>query len=60
MRNVANIQELFKLSQEKLTNILGNATSAKELWEFIHSDGKTQAKASTSFKNKRWHLVTRD
>lgn len=54
MRNVANIQELFKLSQENLTNVLGNANNAKQLWEFIHADSKTEAKAQTSFKNKRW------
>ena len=53
MRNVTNIEELFKLSQERLAQILGNAASAKQLWEFIHAKSKTQAKAQTSSKNKR-------
>ena len=53
MRNVASIEKLFKLREEELTNILGNATNAKLLWEFIHKDNTTQAKASTTFKSKR-------
>lgn len=53
MRNVASIEELFKLSEEKLTNILGNATNAKLLWEFIHNDSKTQVKTLTTSKSKR-------
>ena len=53
MRNVASIEKLFQFPEEELTNILGNATNAKLLWEFIHGDNKTQAKASTTFKSKR-------
>ena len=53
MRNVANIQALFKMSQEKLVTILGNASSAKQLWEFIHTDCKTQEKTQTTLKSKR-------
>ena len=53
MRNVANIQALFKMSQEKLVTILGNAASAKQLWEFIHTDSKTQEKTQTTLKSKR-------
>ena len=53
MRNVESIQELFTLSQERLAAILGNAASAKELWEFVHADNKSHAKAQTSLKGKR-------
>ena len=53
MKNVASIEKLFKLSEGELTTILGNATNAKLLWEFIHKDNTTQAKASTTFKSKR-------
>jgi len=53
MRNVANIQALFKMSQEKLATILGNAASAKQLWEFIYTDSKTQEKTQTTLKSKR-------
>ena len=53
MRNVANIQALFKMSQEKLATILGNAASAKQLWEFIHTGSKTQEKTQTTLKSKR-------
>ena len=60
MKNVASIEKLFKLSEGELTTILGNATNAKLLWEFIHKDNTTQAKASTTFKSKRWYLVILD
>ena len=53
MRNVASIEKLFKLTEGELTTILGNATNAKLLWEFIHKDNTKQAKASTTFKSKR-------
>jgi len=53
MRNVSNIQELFKMSQEKFATLLGNAASAKQLWEFIHTDCKTQEKTQTTLKSKR-------
>ena len=53
MKNVANIQELFKLSEDKLASILGNAASAKQLREFIHMDSKKLTKAQTSVKSKR-------
>ena len=42
MKNVTNIQELCQLSEEKLASTLGNTASAKQLWEFIHSDGRKQ------------------
>lgn len=53
MKNVANIQELFKLSEDKLASILGNAASAKQLREFIHMDSKKLTKAQTFVKSKR-------
>ena len=54
MKNVTNIQELCQLSEEKLASILGNTASAKQLWEFIHTDGRKQTKAQqVSVKNKR-------
>jgi len=54
MRNVESIQELFTFSQERLVTILGNAASAKQLWEFIHNDNKTHAsKAQTTNKRNR-------
>ena len=57
MKNVANIQELFKLSEDKLASILGNAASAKQLREFIHMDSKKLTKAQTSVKSKRWQRI---
>ena len=54
MKNVTNIQELCELSEEKLACILGNTASAKQLWEFIHTDDKKQTKAQqVSVNNKR-------
>ena len=55
MRNVESIQELFTLSQERLATILGNAGSAKQLWEFIHNDNKTQTSKvqTTTQRNRR-------
>ncbi|KAJ7377217.1 DNA repair endonuclease XPF [Desmophyllum pertusum] len=53
MQNVESVQELFTLSQERLAAILGNAGSAKQLWEFIHADNKPHAKAPTSLNVKR-------
>jgi ERCC4-type nuclease len=53
MRNVESIQELFTLSQERLSTILGNAGSAKELWEFIHNDNKPLAKVQTTTQRNR-------
>ena len=54
MKNVTNIQELCQLSEEKLASILGNAASAKQLWEFIHTEGRKQTKAQqVSVRNKR-------
>ena len=54
MKNVTNIQELCQLSEEKLASILGNTASAKQLWEFIHTDGRKQTKApQVSVRNKR-------
>ena len=44
MKNVTNIQELCELSEEKLACIFGNTASAKQLWEFIHTDGRKQTK----------------
>ncbi|KAM9305957.1 DNA repair endonuclease XPF [Gastrophryne carolinensis] len=37
MNHVKNIAELTTLSQEKLTEILGNANTAKQLYDFIHT-----------------------
>lgn len=49
MNNVNSIAELATLSQDRLTEILGNAVSAKQLYDFIHlsyaeaiSQGKTK------------------
>ncbi|XP_066015093.1 DNA repair endonuclease XPF-like isoform X3 [Pocillopora verrucosa] len=53
MRNVESVQELFTLPQERLANILGNANSAKQLWEFIHSDNKGRVQPQTSSKVRR-------
>ncbi|CAH3036481.1 unnamed protein product [Porites lobata] len=54
MKNVTNIQELCELSEEKLACILGNTASAKQLWEFIHTDGRKQTKTQqVSVNNKR-------
>ena len=54
MKNVRNIQELCELSEEKLECILGNTASAKQLWEFIHTDDREQTKAQqVSVNNKR-------
>lgn len=53
MRNVNSVQELFTLPQERLANILGNANSAKQLWEFIHTDNKGRVQPKTSLKGKR-------
>ena len=54
MKNVTNIQELYQLSEEKLVCILGNTASAKQLWEFIHTDDREQTKAQqVSVNNKR-------
>ncbi|XP_069763477.1 DNA repair endonuclease XPF isoform X2 [Narcine bancroftii] len=47
MNHVRNIAELVKLSQEQLTDILGNTNNARQIWEFIHlscMDKATQAK----------------
>ena len=41
---MTNIQGLCQLSEEKLASILGNAASAKQLWEFIHTEGGKQTK----------------
>ena len=54
MRNVESVQELFTLPQERLANILGNANSAKQLWEFIHTDNKGRVQPQTSSKVRRW------
>ena len=54
MRNVESIQELFTLSQERLATILGNAGSAKQLWEFIHNENRTQiSKVQTTTQRNR-------
>ena len=54
MKNVTNIQELCQLSEEKLVCILGNTASAKQLWEFIHTDDRKQTKTQqVSVNNKR-------
>ncbi|XP_020615732.1 DNA repair endonuclease XPF-like isoform X2 [Orbicella faveolata] len=54
MRNVESIQELFTLSQERLATVLGNAGSAKQLWEFIHNGNKAQTlKAQTTTQRNR-------
>ncbi|RMX37099.1 hypothetical protein pdam_00016585 [Pocillopora damicornis] len=53
MRNVESVQELFTLPQERLANILGNANSAKQLWEFIHTDNKGRVQPQTSSKVRR-------
>ena len=37
-------KKLCQLSEEKLASILGNTASAKQLWEFIHTDGRKQTK----------------
>ncbi|XP_063170787.1 DNA repair endonuclease XPF [Candoia aspera] len=49
MNHVKSIAELITLSQDKLAELLGNAASAKQLYEFIHltlteavSQGKTK------------------
>ncbi|KAG8145560.1 hypothetical protein E2320_012077 [Naja naja] len=49
MNHVKSVAELIALSQEKLTELLGNAANAKQLHEFIHlplteavSQGKTK------------------
>ncbi|XP_019395684.1 PREDICTED: DNA repair endonuclease XPF [Crocodylus porosus] len=49
MNNINSIAELVTLSQDRLTEILGNAVSAKQLYDFIHlsyaeaiSQGKTK------------------
>lgn len=49
MNHVKSIAELVTLSQDKLTELLGNAANAKQLYEFIHlpytkavSQGKTK------------------
>uniref|UniRef100_A0ACB8FKS8 DNA repair endonuclease XPF n=1 Tax=Sphaerodactylus townsendi TaxID=933632 RepID=A0ACB8FKS8_9SAUR len=49
MNHVKSLAELFTLSQDKLAELLGNAISAKQLYDFIHlpytdatSEGKTK------------------
>ncbi|XP_062999093.1 DNA repair endonuclease XPF [Elgaria multicarinata webbii] len=49
MNHVKSVAELIALSQDKLTELLGHAASAKQLYEFIHlpfteavSQGKTK------------------
>nr|XP_056722261.1 DNA repair endonuclease XPF [Euleptes europaea] len=49
MNHVRSLAELITLSQEKLAELLGNAISAKQLYEFVHvpytgavSQGKTK------------------
>ncbi|XP_043416439.1 DNA repair endonuclease XPF isoform X2 [Prionailurus bengalensis] len=37
MHHVKNIAELASLSQDKLAGILGNASNAKQLYDFIHT-----------------------
>ncbi|KAM6155601.1 DNA repair endonuclease XPF [Rhynchocyon petersi] len=37
MNHVKNIAELAALSQDKLTDLLGNAANAKQLYDFIHT-----------------------
>ena len=47
-------KKLCQLSEEKLASILGNTASAKQLWKFIHTDGRKQTKPpKVSVRNKR-------
>ncbi|KAM4631738.1 DNA repair endonuclease XPF [Discoglossus pictus] len=50
MNNVKNIAELTALSLEKLTGILGNASAAKQLYEFMHT---SYTEAVSQGKGKR-------
>lgn len=52
MKNVHNVHELCQMTEEKLKSILGNASNANQLWEFIHSHKKLQSKGHVSKKGK--------
>lgn len=39
MNKVENIAELSSLSQESLTELLGNSGNAELLWKFLHQQG---------------------
>uniref|UniRef100_A0A8C3XNX7 DNA repair endonuclease XPF n=1 Tax=Chelydra serpentina TaxID=8475 RepID=A0A8C3XNX7_CHESE len=50
MNHIKSISELVTLSQDKLSEILGNAVNAKQLYDFIH---KSYAEAISQGKTKR-------
>ncbi|XP_028990797.1 DNA repair endonuclease XPF [Betta splendens] len=43
IKNADSLADLVKLSQDKLTDILGNASNAKLLYEFLHNVADVQA-----------------
>ena len=43
MNKVKNIHELSQLSEERLKEILGNASNANVLWDFFHENHKLDA-----------------
>lgn len=43
MNKVKNINELSQLSEERLSEILGNASNARKLWDFFHDNHKLDA-----------------
>jgi len=46
MNNVTDLQELVELSERELERYLGNDTSAKLLWSFLHTQSTVTAKQS--------------
>ncbi|XP_034049982.1 DNA repair endonuclease XPF [Thalassophryne amazonica] len=50
IKNADSLADLVKLSQEKLTELLGNATNAKLLYEFLHNI----ADVSAAVQKTKW------
>lgn len=54
MQHVKNIAELASLSRDKLAGILGNASNAKQLYDFIHT---SYAEVVSKGKMRKWTVT---